>query len=304
MNVITMNETHNAARIFPNEATSNSQVSFGKLRATSQSPKHDGMLDAIEQKKALKPPIGKVSVIKKHPSPTKIKTLGHYDILCGRSSTAFNNIGNRRFRMTISFNLKRYMDAPTRSDKSVVIWSIVKLLKEDVGARFVKASKGGYVELTEKKMREKVGHALRDMQMAEQKASEQKPVYEAWAERALQANLGNLHVMFHEPSSSSTPNSAPAVSAMSTSSIIATTVRRAASETEVSTARDYYSADDDISSDGSWDPLPLATSSNEAVKANDNSSRFEAGEADIGQNDDDSSAHDPLVWGISSRHSV
>jgi hypothetical protein len=35
----------------------------------------------------------------------KEETLGSYDILCGRGKIAFNNIGNRRFRVTISLNL-------------------------------------------------------------------------------------------------------------------------------------------------------------------------------------------------------
>ena len=94
-----------------------------------------------------------------------IKDLGPYDILNGRCATSFNNIGNRRFRVTIGINLQRYMDAPTRQAKGKVIKSVVQVLKNDVGARFLKnaADGNGYVELSDKKFREKVGHALRDM---------------------------------------------------------------------------------------------------------------------------------------------
>ena len=299
MNAIVANETHDAAMIIPTKATSNPHVSLEKLRGERKSPNHGEMLSITSLKKDIMPSLDKLSTSKKHHTPSKIKTLGPYDILCGRSSTAFNNIGNRRFRMTISFNLKRYLDAPTRSDKSVVIWNIVKLLKEDVGARFLKTTKNGYVELSEKKMREKVGHALRDMAMAEQKAAEQKPVYEAWAERALQASLGNLHVMFHQPSSSTSATTE--TSALSASPITPSTVHQPASENDVPVGRDYYSADDDVSSDGSWDPLPLAASSNDAVKNNSNNRKNKEGTDD---DYDDGSIEDQLMWGISSRHSV
>jgi hypothetical protein len=92
----------------------------------------------------------------------QITTIEPYDILCGRCSTAFNNVGNRRFRVTISLNVPRYVNAPSRNAKSLVILSILKLL-QDIGARFLKRQGGFYVELNEKQARAKVGHAMRDM---------------------------------------------------------------------------------------------------------------------------------------------
>ena len=93
-----------------------------------------------------------------------ITTLGPYDIVCGRCSTAFNNIGNRRFRITIQLNLPRYVQANTRQEKGEVIRFVVDLLRNEVGARFVKKTKtGDYIELDERHTRQKVGHALRDM---------------------------------------------------------------------------------------------------------------------------------------------
>jgi hypothetical protein len=90
-------------------------------------------------------------------------SLGTFDVICGRCSTAFNNIGNQRFRATISKNVQRYIDAPTRAHKSKVILSVTELLQNDLGARFFKFKKGNYVELDNKTILEKVGHALRDM---------------------------------------------------------------------------------------------------------------------------------------------
>lgn len=114
---------------------------------------------------------------------------GPYDIVCGRNSGAYNYIGNRRFRVTIEMNLQRYIDSPTREDKTNVIKSIVWMLHEQVGARFLKKetskkSSGSrrrgtprYTIMTDKQAREKVGHALRDLVITARK--EQKGKKEA-----------------------------------------------------------------------------------------------------------------------------
>ena len=105
------------------------------------------------------------------------------DILCGRSSTAFNNVGNRKFRAIITANIERYIRAITRQDKGVVIHSVVKYIKDDVGARFLKRVKHGYIELTERKQREKVGHALRDLSVQMEEAKEPQQVKSAHIEQ-------------------------------------------------------------------------------------------------------------------------
>jgi len=113
---------------------------------------------------------------------------GPYDIVCGRNSGAYNYIGNRRFRVTIEMNLQRYIDSPTREDKTNVIKSIVWMLHEQVGARFLKkettkksSSTGGrrrgtprYTVMTDKQAREKVGHALRDLVITARKEAQEK----------------------------------------------------------------------------------------------------------------------------------
>ena len=90
--------------------------------------------------------------------------VGPYDVLCGRHKHAFRNVGNRRFRVTVSMNLSRYTAAPTKGDKSKVILSVIEMIRA-VGGRFLKWSskRRMWVELDEKQTREKVGHALRDM---------------------------------------------------------------------------------------------------------------------------------------------
>jgi hypothetical protein len=106
-------------------------------------------------------------------SPTNLRTkndlqlsgIGSYDVLCGRHKLAFNNIGNRRLRVTVSLSLERYLASPSRQDKSLIIISIVKLIQE-IGGRFLQWKKDHWIELGEKQAREKVGHALRDMASA------------------------------------------------------------------------------------------------------------------------------------------
>merc|ERR1712166_827716 len=111
---------------------------------------------------------------------------GPYDIVCGRNSGAFNYIGNRRFRVTIEMNLQRYIDSPTREHKTNVIKSIVWMLHEQVGARFLKKetpkkSSGSrrrrtprYTVMTHKQAREKVGHALRDLVITARKEQKEE----------------------------------------------------------------------------------------------------------------------------------
>jgi hypothetical protein len=100
--------------------------------------------------------------------------LGPYDVICGRHKAAFNNIGNRRFRFTVSLALERYLRAPTRKAKSLVIARLADLVHANGGHFFelqnqVGTSDGGggtilqWVELSRKKSHQKVGHALRDM---------------------------------------------------------------------------------------------------------------------------------------------
>jgi hypothetical protein len=103
-----------------------------------------------------------------------VVVLGPYDIICGRCSTAFNNVGNRRFRATISLYLQRYKEAKSREDRGDAIMSVVRLLLDDIGARFLKKRGNTWVELGEKQAREKVGHALRDMSVQEQQEQQER----------------------------------------------------------------------------------------------------------------------------------
>ena len=93
--------------------------------------------------------------------------LTEYDILCGRNKLAFNHVGNRRFRVTISLFLNQYFQKPGRTDRSILILRILDTINK-AGGHFLKeenvkgSSTSYWVELSEKEKRNKIGHALRD----------------------------------------------------------------------------------------------------------------------------------------------
>lgn len=125
--------------------------------------------------------------------PIASADIGPYDILCGRCKQAFNNVGNRRFRTTISLNLERYRNAKSRNDKTMVIHEVIEMLQKDVGARFLKKKPTGedeFVLLDEKETRAKVGHAFRDMN----KTTPQQ------AEKRRSSLLDNVLSLFRRPS--------------------------------------------------------------------------------------------------------
>eukprot|EP00980_Cylindrotheca_fusiformis_P015387 scaffold4329_cov115-Cylindrotheca_fusiformis.AAC.4 len=101
-----------------------------------------------------------------------ITQLQPYDILSGRSWEAWNNMGNRRFRVTIEMNLRAYNAVPSKTERSIFIASLVRMLRDDIGARFLKKEGDHYVEIDEKDARNKVGHALRDMSKMARKQHE------------------------------------------------------------------------------------------------------------------------------------
>lgn len=96
-----------------------------------------------------------------------------YDILCGRSKECFNNIGNRRFRITIGMNVKKYDALPNRTERGKFIVELSRTLRDDAGYRFFRMSKkAGKVELSDDEIRAKIGHALRDLSITQANAAE------------------------------------------------------------------------------------------------------------------------------------
>lgn len=78
--------------------------------------------------------------------------LNDYDVVCGRGRTCFKHVGNVRFREIVSKHLQRYMKVNTKTDKTIVICTIVDFIRETSptpGGGFVKLDKstGRYYEV-------------------------------------------------------------------------------------------------------------------------------------------------------------
>jgi hypothetical protein len=71
-------------------------------------------------------------------------------------------VGNRRFRITVSLSVDRYLAASTKIGKANVITSVLERVRAN-GGRFLRRNKDEWVELDDKLAREKIGHALRGM---------------------------------------------------------------------------------------------------------------------------------------------
>jgi hypothetical protein len=86
------------------------------------------------------------------------------DILCGRGKLYSKHPGNSKFSSVIRGSLQRYVDAPKRVDKSIVVASILIGLQE-MGHRFVKHDKSTnqWFMLGDEPSHEKTGHAIRDL---------------------------------------------------------------------------------------------------------------------------------------------
>ena len=111
--------------------------------------------------------------------------LGPLDCLCGRGRIARNIAGNVRFNEEIEKHLDSYVALSSKQDKSRFIHNVTRYLCNDIGFRFVKKPTGRraprrmsypgvtaaaaattdtpFVELDEREIYEKVGHALRDI---------------------------------------------------------------------------------------------------------------------------------------------
>ena len=94
------------------------------------------------------------------------KTVVPFDILCGRDKSAFHNAGNKRFLEIVSQWVGHYMKAPKKTDKSAIVNALVEAIRAE-GGRFLKKqntpSGPSLVELSKRRVREKVAHSLRDM---------------------------------------------------------------------------------------------------------------------------------------------
>jgi len=83
---------------------------------------------------------------------------GSLDVICARGNQAFNHAGNKRFRAIVESYLEEYSKATSKVEKSVVVSTIIDLVREaSPNGGFVKEENGRWYEVGDQIAREKVG---------------------------------------------------------------------------------------------------------------------------------------------------
>ena len=84
-----------------------------------------------------------------------------YSVICGRGSSCFNYVGNRRFRVTVTMFLEQYSLADTKFAKSSIVSQVMHNI-HSTGGSFVKQQNGQWYQVSTTDAREKVGAQFRD----------------------------------------------------------------------------------------------------------------------------------------------
>lgn len=85
-----------------------------------------------------------------------------FDVCSGRGKKNWNLPGNVYFRNLIQANVQRYIDAPAKSDKTEVVNSLVREIREQGGLFLKQDAFGCWYDIGDALARDKVGHSLRD----------------------------------------------------------------------------------------------------------------------------------------------
>jgi hypothetical protein len=97
------------------------------------------------------------------------------DVLCGRDREAHGNVGNRKFRVMISWYRNKYQNAKSRDEKTRVTNEIVASIRA-CGGRFLKKDENTNIwhDVSDEYAHEKVSHALRSAKDPEKKCQRKK----------------------------------------------------------------------------------------------------------------------------------
>jgi hypothetical protein len=91
-------------------------------------------------------------------------------VICGRGKDSYNHAGNYRFRMVASMFVKRYSQASSKTDKSVIVSDIVTMIHQS-GGMFCKHEKGSWFKVGDHTAREKTSALLRDLLHSQYRSS-------------------------------------------------------------------------------------------------------------------------------------
>eukprot|EP00546_Thalassionema_frauenfeldii_P011727 CAMPEP_0178928732 /NCGR_PEP_ID=MMETSP0786-20121207/20106_1 /TAXON_ID=186022 /ORGANISM="Thalassionema frauenfeldii, Strain CCMP 1798" /LENGTH=132 /DNA_ID=CAMNT_0020604707 /DNA_START=194 /DNA_END=589 /DNA_ORIENTATION=+ len=100
--------------------------------------------------------------------------VGPYDVICkSRTRKDFDHVGNRRFRIIIENHCESYDKAKTKSDKSAIVLSIIRSIR-NAGGNFIRRNRrlSCWEMMPLGHTKEKIGHALRHSIIAKAEAGE------------------------------------------------------------------------------------------------------------------------------------
>ena len=139
-----------------------------------------------------------------------------YDVICGRGKGSAQWEGNRRFQVIIAMNQEKYLKAPERKDKSKLLDSIVRTVRDlRPRAGFVRQdpATGRWYEIGDHQARRKVGHAIRDATSAHKKKTKQSKKRTAKSKEAIAEKVSRtkrVSRMVSISSNEETPEALPA----------------------------------------------------------------------------------------------
>lgn len=134
----------------------------------------------------------------------------HSDILFGRGHVVMNHPGNIMFRNFIHCNLEVYSNIQTKKGATQWTWGVVRKLKSDHGARFLKeeqidADVTAWVEVSNEVARSKVRIAFRDARTRQNRSLEKQAEY--CRESIELRSVGNIDPKLVQPNSVSSSSS-------------------------------------------------------------------------------------------------
>lgn len=95
-----------------------------------------------------------------------------HDVICARGNAAFNHKGNRFFRDLVATQACLYRDATSKSKRSTIVSTIIRAVRGQGNAGFVKQfNDGTWIEVGDALAREKVCQMMRNHVGAEYKSS-------------------------------------------------------------------------------------------------------------------------------------
>ena len=103
--------------------------------------------------------------------------VSDFDVVCGRGRAHVKRPGNQRFRKIVESHANAYEQATSKIAKTSVLCNIVEeVMAGDkiIPGRFVKEVDGNWMELPPVAAREKAGHAIRDVLVLQQGATQEQ----------------------------------------------------------------------------------------------------------------------------------